>query len=358
MELNPWHRGKITAVDFETTGTDTGEDRIVTASIIELDGTAGTYRTHEWLINPGIEIPAEATRVHGVSTEHAKANGRDPREAIAEINAKLNSAYDRGEPVIGFNISYDLSILHNESIRHGHAPGQPRRVVDVAVLDKRTDKYRKGGRKLTDVCAHHGIQLDNAHTSAADALGAARIAWKQANANPELLQIPLDDLHEHQKAWRAEQSAGLQEYYRRSKNDDTITIAPQWPVILPGDDPDASKSPLLAATPAKAPVKKANVPAGRYAVRADDGTVGFFILEIGTSGKWDGFQFLKRQAGDTEYPVKGAARNTVLEAIEKDPKGAAVLYGMELGVCGLCGKALTNPESRDAGIGPVCATKF
>lgn len=358
MEPNPWHRGKLTAVDFETTGTDTGEDRIVTASFIELDATTGTYKTHEWLINPGVEIPAEATRVHGVTTEHAREHGRDPREAIAEINGKLNEAYENGHPVIGFNVSYDLSILHNESIRYGHAPGQPRRIVDAAVIDKRVDKFRKGGRKLTDVAAHHGIQLDRAHASDADALAAARIAWKQANAHPEVVQIPLDDLHEKQKAWRAEQSAGLQAYYRRSKNDETITIAPQWPVILPGDDPDASKSPFLPKPESKTAAKKPNVPAGRYAVRADDGTVGFFVLEIGTSGKWDGFQFLKRQAGDTEYPVKGDARQLILQTIEKDPKGAAVLYGMELGVCGLCGKALTNPESREAGIGPVCATKF
>lgn len=353
---NPWHRGKITAVDFETTGTETENDRIVTATIIELDGQAGTMTEHNWLINPGIDIPKEATDVHGVSTAHAREHGKDPREAIAEINAKLNSSYSAGIPVLGFNISYDLSILHNDSIRNGQEPGEPRRIVDVAVLDKRVDKYRKGGRKLTDVCKHHGIILDNAHTSSADALGAARAGWKIVNGNPELLQISLDELHEKQKAWRAEQSAGLQAYYRRNKNDETITIAPQWPLILPGDDPDASKSPYLA--PAPEPRKKANVPAGRYAVRADDGTVEFFILDIGTSGKWEGFQFLKRQAGDTEYPVKGAARNPILEAIEKDPKAAAVLYGTELGVCGVCGKALTNPESREAGIGPVCATKF
>jgi DNA polymerase-3 subunit epsilon len=354
MELTPWHRGKLGAFDLETTGTDTAGDRIVTASYIELDAQAGTVTEHEWLINPGIEIPQGATDVHGVTTEHAREHGREPREAIAEINAKLNAAYAEGIPVIGFNISYDLSLLHNESTRNDLTPGQPRRIVDVAVLDKRVDKYRKGGRKLTDLCGLYGVVLNNAHTSAADAMATARVCWKMAEKYPEQLQIPLDELHEHQKAWRADQSAGLQSYYRKSKNDETIMIAPQWPVILPGDDPDASKSPYLTQVTPPAPT---SVPEGRYAIRAEDNTVGFFLVQKGT-GKWDGYTFLKRQAGDEELPVKGAARGQIMAAIEKNPKAAAVLYGTELGVCGLCGKALTDPESRAVGIGPVCATKF
>jgi hypothetical protein len=204
------------------------------------------------------------------------------------------------------------------------------------------------------VCNRYGVALSNAHTSAADAMGTARVCWKMAEKYPELLQISLDELHEQQKTWRADQSASLQKYYRKSKNDETITIAPQWPVILPGDDPDASKSPYL--TPVTPPAAT-NVPEGRYAVRADDNSVGFFLVQKGT-GKWDGYTFLKRQAGDEELPVKGAARGQIMAAIEKNPKAAAVLYGTELGVCGMCGKALTDPESRAIGIGPVCATKF
>jgi DNA polymerase-3 subunit epsilon len=122
VEPTPWHRRKLGAFDLETTGIETASDRIVTASYIELDAQTGTVIEHEWLINPGIEIPTGATEVHGVTTEHAREHGRDPREAIAEINAKLNAAYAEGIPVIGFNISYDLSLLHNESIRNGLTP--------------------------------------------------------------------------------------------------------------------------------------------------------------------------------------------------------------------------------------------
>lgn len=38
-----------------------------------------------------------------------------------------------------------------------------------------------------------------------------------------------------------------------------------------------------------------------------------------------------------------------------DPKGAAEAYGKETGVCCICSKTLTNPESIERGIGPICA---
>lgn len=48
---------------------------------------------------------------------------------------------------------------------------------------------------------------------------------------------------------------------------------------------------------------------------------------------------------------------TVLDVIA-DPKGAAVKHGKLTGTCAVCGRELTDQASIDAGIGPVCATKF
>lgn len=41
-----------------------------------------------------------------------------------------------------------------------------------------------------------------------------------------------------------------------------------------------------------------------------------------------------------------------------DPKAAAIAYGIETGVCCICNATLTNKASIEAGIGPICATKF
>lgn len=42
----------------------------------------------------------------------------------------------------------------------------------------------------------------------------------------------------------------------------------------------------------------------------------------------------------------------------EDPKAAAVAYGFATGSCSVCGRELTDPESIQNGIGPVCATRW
>jgi uncharacterized protein DUF6011 len=41
-----------------------------------------------------------------------------------------------------------------------------------------------------------------------------------------------------------------------------------------------------------------------------------------------------------------------------DPEAAAVAYGRRFGQCACCGKELTNHESIERGIGPICAEKY
>ena len=102
---------------------------------------------------------------------------------------------------------------------------------------------------------------------------------------------------------------------------------------------------------------KAQVPAGRYAVELD-GKLGFFKVDQPTEGRWAGYTFVKQMASDTEYPVRGFRRGAVLDAIATDPQAASVRYGQEIGACGVCGRTLTDEDSRARGIGPICADKM
>lgn len=56
--------------------------------------------------------------------------------------------------------------------------------------------------------------------------------------------------------------------------------------------------------------------------------------------------------------VKIAAIVAELTTIEADPAKAITDHGKVTGVCGCCGRTLTDPASVEAGIGPVCAKKF
>ena len=99
-----------------------------------------------------------------------------------------------------------------------------------------------------------------------------------------------------------------------------------------------------------------NVPEGRYALpnAKGDGIV-FYKVSKPTEGHWTGFVFVDIQASDELYPVKNwKQREEVLRKIGLDPKGAAQLYGQKLEHCAICGRTLTNDESRAFGIGPKC----
>jgi hypothetical protein len=45
-------------------------------------------------------------------------------------------------------------------------------------------------------------------------------------------------------------------------------------------------------------------------------------------------------------------------AAASDPDAAARAYGMRTGVCSCCGRELTNSESIELGIGPICRSKY
>lgn len=114
--------------------------------------------------------------------------------------------------------------------------------------------------------------------------------------------------------------------------------------------------PVKARAAAPVQTDTVDVPAGRYAVTVD-GEVKFYRVDRPTEGKWAGFTFVKVQASDEFWPVRGqAAKAAVLAAIAADP-GALARYGQLLGTCGICGRTLTDQESRERGIGPVCLEK-
>ncbi|GLU46312.1 exonuclease domain-containing protein [Nocardiopsis ansamitocini] len=229
--MTNWHLNRLVALDTETTGVDTDSDRIVTAALLRVNGTTGGVEELSWLIDPGIDIPEEATQIHGITTEHARAHGRPAAEAVGEIVAALASVAAADTPVVAYNAAFDLTLLDREARRHGHQVDLTGlRVIDPMVLDKQADPYRRGGRKLVDVCAHHGVVFTGAaHGATADALAAARLAWKLAHTTPHLAAMDLEDLHTAQKHWRAHQAASLEEYLRRT--DPEAVVERDWPFI-------------------------------------------------------------------------------------------------------------------------------
>ena len=101
-------------------------------------------------------------------------------------------------------------------------------------------------------------------------------------------------------------------------------------------------------------------PRGRthFALRRKDGDVDFFELRKIGAGRF----LLVRLFG---APGRFASRTLSVQLqhfaalhIAEDLAGAAKLFADEVGECAHCGSPLTNPESRQLGLGPTCRKKY
>jgi DNA polymerase-3 subunit epsilon len=223
-----WSRA-LGVFDLETTGVDTGTARIVTASVALIDEYGTVVERKDWLVDPGVEIPAAASAVHGIATERAQRFGRSPSEVVPEILAAIHSVFARGFPLVVYNAPYDLTLLAAEAARVGvPALELPAPIVDPLVLDKAVDRYRKGKRTLEAAAAQYGVPLTDAHDAAADAVAAGRLAQAIARRYAADLNLTAEQLHAAQVEWCREQTARFEEYMQRT-HDPAFTTSGAWP---------------------------------------------------------------------------------------------------------------------------------
>ncbi len=219
----------LAVFDLETTGVDVSTARIVTAHVGVIDASGAPLESWSWLADPGVEIPAGATAVHGITTERARAEGRPAAEVVAELVDALRTLLARPLPLVVYNAPYDLSLLRHEARRHGVEPlADPAPVVDPLVIDKAVDRYRKGKRTLEAAAAHYGVVLTGAHDAAADAIAAGRVAQALARKHEAALPDDLAALHGAQMSWHDQQCDSFEDYMRRER-DHRFTADRGWP---------------------------------------------------------------------------------------------------------------------------------
>lgn len=209
--------------DFETSGVDIEQDRILTCYI-----KTNTGFEQSWTINPGVEVPEGASDVHGMTTEWIQEHGDpDAKKCVSEILEVLREYADHGYIMSGFNHSFDFGMLHFEALRYD-LPTLNREgmiVIDPIIIDRKIDKYRKGGRKLMDVARHYGIKVDETrlHEAKYDVIVTEQLVPKVLNAavreEKDLAGLPaskvLDKLQVLQALWKKEWASGLTWYFEK-----------------------------------------------------------------------------------------------------------------------------------------------
>ncbi len=225
-----WLKNGALSFDTETTGVDPLEARIVTAHAVSVC-EHGAKEVGDWKINPGVPIPEEASKIHGI-TDAMVADWPTGNAVLPDITTTLQSAWVVGVPVIVMSAPYDLTLVNVEGFRCGLASPlgpAPLLVLDPLVIDRAMDPWRKGKRTLADLAAFYGVEQDGAHTARGDALCSARIVWAQAKLYRKIAHYPLETMMAWQASHHSKWAKQFQGYLRREKPDAVVNH--QWPVI-------------------------------------------------------------------------------------------------------------------------------
>lgn len=221
---------QLAVFDTETTGVATKEARIVTASLAVIDGEGNVSQRYDWMLNPEVDIPEGAARIHGISTEMAREQGMDAAAGIKQILEQLQRVFSSGFPLVVYNAPFDLSLLYHEAMRHG-VPfiDKLSPVLDPLIIDKQLDRYRRGKRTLVVASEHYGVDLSQAHDAGADAIAAGQVLQEIARKFSAKLPDDIEELHAKQVEWAEAQAQNFEEYMR-SKRDPEFTADRRWPL--------------------------------------------------------------------------------------------------------------------------------
>lgn len=245
MTATPWWQGPLWGFDVEATGIDVRADRIVQSCIARtLPGCEPIVEAE--YINPGVPMHPEATKVHGLTDAFIASYGNPAVEAIERLCEILADAVKARIPIVGMNLAYDFTMLHYECKRYGMLTVEQRAgtmlapVIDAYVLDKYANPYRPGSRKLADhpekgpgMATHYGVLLTDAHDAVADTIASVEVARRIGKRYPgEVGDLGAFRLHACQAEWRADQAAGLQDYFRRKRGQPNAFVDPCWPLCI------------------------------------------------------------------------------------------------------------------------------
>jgi DNA polymerase-3 subunit epsilon len=199
--LEAYREGAVfTAFDIETTGLDPQRDRIVELGAVKFDNR-GPVSRFSILINPGIPMPGEASRVNHITDEMLA--GQPALEAVFPDFLRLI----RNTVIIAHNASFDCGFV-NQKLKDSHekakrsgalaagatgggqgslldgldVPGQsetppvwvppfptlPNKIADTLALSRRVFPGRNS-YKLQDLAAFLQIEAVSAHRAEDDA---------------------------------------------------------------------------------------------------------------------------------------------------------------------------------------------
>lgn len=150
-------------LDLETTGLSPSSDRIVEICVLLIDASGREERCLVSYVHPGVSIPAEVSRIHGI-TDAEVANAPSMERLVEGVNRVL-----AGRIIVGHNVGFDLKFLEANGVRRSSP------VMDTLPM-ARVLLPGLSNHKLVTLRELFGIETGTAHRAEAD----VRATWEIA----------------------------------------------------------------------------------------------------------------------------------------------------------------------------------
>jgi DNA polymerase-3 subunit epsilon len=221
--------------DLETTGVSSFRDVPVSYGFVEhvrADNGVVT-RSEGGYVNPGVAIPPGASAIHGITNEMV-SDAPVLKEAVEEIAQRLGSIWSAGGVIVGMNVSYDLTMIDSLCRRLAigtlEQRGSVGPVLDILILDRHFDKWRKGARKLNDICLFYGVTLTGAHSAVDDAEASLGVFEEMQRRYPAIGEIPLSAINDTSRIWYQEWLTSFSSYLEKRGEGPVNSGRYEWPI--------------------------------------------------------------------------------------------------------------------------------
>ncbi|MCB0341629.1 MAG: 3'-5' exonuclease [Pseudobdellovibrionaceae bacterium] len=157
----------ILGLDFETTGLDATENRVIEIGAVVWDtDRRRPVQLFSELIKPEphIQLPPEITEVTGITQEDIDRFGEDGVAAFS----RLQDLVSQCDYVVAHNVSFDRSFYENELMRCGFVADPSKPWIDT--LYDLPFSNRVSSRKLTHVAADYGVFNPYSHRALFDVI--------------------------------------------------------------------------------------------------------------------------------------------------------------------------------------------
>ncbi len=171
----PFHDKPFVIFDFETTGLDTRQARIIEIGAIKYKNRKEVARFSQ-LIDPGMKVSSEITKITGI--DNGMLKGQPP---IQDVLPAFHE-FLRGSVGVAHNAEFDMGMLYHESNRLGISCDY----TLICSLKLARALVKIESRSLDSLARHYKLTFQSRHRSIGDILVTADVLWNMFDENKNL----------------------------------------------------------------------------------------------------------------------------------------------------------------------------